>query len=105
MDRTLLRRSSDSTLMLVAVHTHPMRDSGPLEYDDGKISCTASGFVIRMYYPWGSKKIAYGAIRAVRRRGMGTWSGQLRIWGSGDFKHWLNFDASRMKKTQALEID
>jgi hypothetical protein len=82
-----------------------MSDSGPLDYDDGRISCTASGLVLRMYYPWGSKKIAYGKIRAVRHRAMGTWSGQLRIWGSGDFKHWLNLDVSRTKKTQALEID
>jgi len=80
-------------------------DSGPLDYDDGRISCTASGLVIRMYYPWGSKKIAYGRIRSVRHRAMGTMSGQLRIWGSGDFKHWFNLDASRTKKTQALEID
>jgi len=82
-----------------------MSDTGALEYDDGRISCTSSGLVIRVYYPWGSKHIAYGKIRSVRRRQIGTWSGQWRIWGSGDLKHWFNLDPGRTKKTSALEID
>ena len=82
-----------------------MGEAAALDYDDGRISCTVSGLVVRMYYPWGSKKIAYKSIQAVRLRTMGTWSGQLRIWGSGDFRHWLNLDVTRTKKTQALEID
>jgi hypothetical protein len=82
-----------------------MSGSEPLDYDDGRISCTSSGLVIRMYYPWGSKRVAYSKIRTVRLRGMGTWSGQWRIWGSGDFKHWLNLDVSRTRKTSALVID
>jgi hypothetical protein len=75
------------------------------DYEDGRISCTSSGLVIRMYYPWGSKRIAYKNIRSVRRREIGALSGQWRIWGSGDFKHWLNLDPGRRKKTSALDID
>ena len=82
-----------------------MSDPAAAEYDDGRISATSSGLVIRMYYPWGSKRIAYGAIRGVLRREMGGLSGRLRIWGSGDFRHWLNLDPGRTHKTSALEID
>jgi hypothetical protein len=81
-----------------------MSDAGTPGYDDGRISCTSAGLVIRMYYPWGSKRIAYKDIRSVRRREIGALSGQLRIWGSGDFKHWLNLDPGRMKKRSALDI-
>jgi hypothetical protein len=87
------------------MHTHLMSDAGAPDYDDGRISCTSSGLVIRMYYPWGSKRIAYKNIRSVRRREIGALSGQLRIWGSGDLKHWSNLDPGRTKKTSALDID
>jgi hypothetical protein len=82
-----------------------MSETGQPDYEDGKISCTSSGLVIRMYYPWGSKHIAYEKIRAVSRRQIGTWSGQWRIWGSGDLKHWFNLDSGRTKKTSALLFD
>ncbi|MGO9344051.1 MAG: hypothetical protein ACLP6E_16295, partial [Acidimicrobiales bacterium] len=76
-------------------------------YDDGRIACTDSGLVIRVYYPWGgSKRIPYDRIQSVqRRRMMGAFSGRGRIWGSGDFKHWFNLDAKRPKKDWALVID
>jgi hypothetical protein len=82
-----------------------MSDAGAPDYDDGRISCMPFGLVIRTYYPWGSKRIAYKDIRSVQRREMGALSGKLRIWGSGDFKHWLNLDPGRTRKTSALDID
>ena len=74
-------------------------------YDDGRIACSDTGLVIRIYYPWGAKRIPYERIRSVKRRQMGTWSGKWRIWGSGDFKHWFNLDARRPRKEWALVID
>jgi hypothetical protein len=87
------------------VHTETVSRTGAPDYDDGRISCTSSGLVLRMYYPWGSKHIAYGDIHSVQFRRIGTWSGQWRIWGSGDLKHWFNLDPGRTKKTSALVID
>jgi hypothetical protein len=82
-----------------------MSDSQSAEYDDGRISCTSSELLIRIYYPWGPKRIPYSKIRSVHRRDISALSGQLRIWGSGDFKHWYNLDPGRTKKTSALDID
>jgi len=73
-------------------------------YDDGRIACGETGMTIRGYYfPWGSKRIPYGAIHSVRRLPPGA--GRLRIWGSGDFVHWWNLDPGRPKKAVAFEID
>lgn len=71
-------------------------------YDDGKIACTDSELVIRNYYfPFGAKRIPYAAIKEVRRVPMHFW-GKGRIYGSGDFLHWFNFDAGRPRKQAAL---
>jgi hypothetical protein len=76
-----------------------------MTYDDGRIACTDDALVIRRYYfPVGDKRIPYGAIERVRSRTMTGTSGQLRLWGSGDFVHWYNFDPDRRKKTLALEV-
>lgn len=73
-------------------------------YDDGKIACTDTELVIRHYYfPAGTKRIPYSAIRDVRLvplRAIGKW----RIHGSGDFVHWFNFDLGRPGKKSALVI-
>ena len=83
-----------------------MTDAKPSAYDDGRIACDDSGLVIRIYYPWGAKRIPYERIKSVQRRQMiGLLSGKGRIWGSGDFKHWFNFDAKRPRKDWALVID
>ncbi len=77
-----------------------------MDYDDGTIACTDSELVVRRYnlllMP---HRIPYTKISSVTVRSMGTWSGKWRIWGSGDLRHWLNFDASRPGKSQALVID
>jgi hypothetical protein len=59
--------------------------------------------VIRRYYPWGSKKVPYGAVRSVRRVPLGI--RKWRIWGSGDVVHWWNLDPNRPRKQMALDID
>jgi hypothetical protein len=73
-------------------------------YDDGKIACTDSELVIRNYYfPAGTKRIPYSAIKEARQVPLRIW-GKGRIWGSGDFVHWFNLDPGRPRKVTALVI-
>ena len=72
-------------------------------YNDGEIICDEGGLLIRRYYPWGSKRIPYSAIRKVSRLPIRI--RKWRIWGSGDFRHWWNLDPHRTKKHVALELD
>jgi hypothetical protein len=76
-------------------------------YDDGRIRCDDQELIIAMYYLWGAKRIPYTAIRDVQIRPLTAFSaiGKWRIWGSGDFVHWLNLDPSRPNKSVALVID
>jgi len=76
-------------------------------YDDGLITCDDERIVIRRYYPWGPKRIPYSSIKGVRSISL-TGANKVRrwrIWGSGDFVHWWNFDPSRTQKTTALVLD
>jgi hypothetical protein len=75
----------------------------PARYDDGNIVCDDTGLLIRRYYPWGSKRIAYGSIKSVKR--MPIRIRRWRLYGSGDFVHWWNLDLSRPKKSVALDIN
>ena len=75
-------------------------------YDDQRIYCDDTGIEIRWYYfPYGSKRIPYTAIRGVRRRPLTAGLGRWRIWGSGDFRHWWNLDGRRPQKLVALVLD
>jgi hypothetical protein len=74
-------------------------------YDDGRIACDDSGVIIRWYYLWGQKKIAYAEIRSVKKRPLRRMRGRWRLWGSGDFVHWYNLDANRRNKKLELELD
>jgi hypothetical protein len=72
-------------------------------YDDGRIACTESTLVIRRYYfPAGDKRLPYTRIREVRSRPMRDLAGKL--WGSGDFVHWFNWDPGRRAKKMALVV-
>jgi hypothetical protein len=52
-------------------------------YDDGKIACTDSELVIRNYYfPFGTKRIPYAAIKEARQVPM-HFLGKARVQGSG----------------------
>jgi hypothetical protein len=76
-------------------------------YDDGRIACDDQGLLIRRYYPWGAKRIAYGSIRGVMELPLSGINRvrRWRIWGTGDFVHWWNLDPQRPKKDTALVID
>ena len=84
-----------------------MRATGePVLYRDRWIECTAEALVIHAYYfPWGSKRVRYDRIRGLEEFRMGVATGQWRVWGSGDFKHWFNFDPGRTRKTRGLVLD
>jgi hypothetical protein len=76
-------------------------------YDDGRIACDDEGLVIRRYYPWGAKRIAYTSVKGVQSLPL-TGASRVRrwrIWGSGDFVHWWNLDTSRRHKEIALVLD
>lgn len=79
----------------------------PALYRDRWIECTEKALVIHGYYfPFGNKKIIpYARIRGIQKVQMGPATGQWRIWGSGDFRHYLNLDPGRPHKTQALILD
>jgi hypothetical protein len=79
-----------------------------MSYDDGRIALTDDELVIRMYYfPFGDKRLRYSDIAEVRSEPLriGLLNGRWRIWGSGDFVHWYNFDPGRPRKDTALVID
>lgn len=76
-------------------------------YGDRSLSCDNEALTIRYYYPWGSKRIPYSAIRGVQRLPL-TGVNKVRrwrIWGSGDFLHWWNLDTQRPHKDVALVLD
>lgn len=81
-----------------------VNDSAAL-YDDGRIACDEDGIVIGWYYPWGAKRIPYGAIRSAKLFPLRAIRGKWRVWGSGDFVHWYNLDGRRPNKQTGIEID
>jgi len=69
-------------------------------YKDRWLECTDSELLVQGYYfPWGTKRIPYGSITSVDRLSMTALRGKGRIWGSGDFTHWANFDPGRPRKS------
>ncbi len=77
------------------------------EYDDGGVACNEHGLLIRHYYPWGAKRIAYTSIKSVTELPLSgaNRARKWRIWGSGDFVHWWNLDTRRPQKDLALVLD
>jgi hypothetical protein len=75
-------------------------------YQDRWIELTDDAVSVRGYYfPWGTKRIPYASIRALERFDMTAWRGKGRIWGSGDFRHWANFDPRRPRKSVGFFLD
>lgn len=75
-------------------------------YQDRWITCTDDGIRIRGYYfPWGSKRIAYESIRAVRRVPVGAATGKGRIWGTANPRYWASLDPGRPKKQVGLILE
>lgn len=81
--------------------------SEPTLYRDRWIECTTEALIIRGYYfPFANKKtIPYDRILGISEVKMGPLTGQGRIWGSGDFKHYAHLDWGRPHKKRALILD
>ena len=75
-------------------------------YSDRWISCDDHAIVIRGYYfPWGSKRIAYGKIRSAVLVPTASRSGKARIWGTANPTLWASLDPHRPFKEWALILD
>jgi hypothetical protein len=75
-------------------------------YKDGRIECTDGAILVRGYYfPWGTKRIPYSAIRTLDRFAMSALRGKGRIWGSFDLTHWANLDPRRPAKSVGFFVD
>ena len=76
------------------------------EYEDRWITCTPDAIEVRGYYiPWGTRRIAYDEIRAMRRVNMGALTGKARIWGTANLRYWASLDPGRPRKKSALILD
>ncbi len=76
------------------------------DYTDGWISCTSDDIKIRGYYfPWGTKRIGYGAIKSMRRVKIGALTGKGRIWGTGNPRYWASLDVRRPSKSVGFVLD
>jgi hypothetical protein len=84
-----------------------MNHDEPVPYQDSGIRCDDDSLTIHRYYPWGAKRIRYLSIRDVTELPLSGASKvrRWRIWGSGDFLHWWNFDPHRPRKTLALVLN
>jgi hypothetical protein len=75
-------------------------------YSDRWISCDDHAITIRGYYfPWGSKRIAYGKIRSAVVVPTAALSGKARIWGTANPTLWASLDPRRPSKNRALILD
>jgi hypothetical protein len=75
-------------------------------YSDPRIECDDAGISIHAYYfPWGTKHIRYDALRSLERFSLKSLGGNLRIWGSGDLRHWTNLDTGRPRKEVGFRLD
>lgn len=76
------------------------------EYHDRRIDCTPSEIRVRGYYfPWGTKRIRYSAVRELRRVELSAARGQFRIWGTANPKYWASFDPGRPSKVVGFVVD
>lgn len=75
-------------------------------YSDRWIRCTDREILIKGYYfPWGTKRIPYSAIRSVQRVSLSAGRGQLRIWGTANPRYWASLDPGRHSKSAGLILD
>jgi hypothetical protein len=75
-------------------------------YQDKWIECTDTEISIRGYYfPWGAKRIPYGAIHSVRSVQLSALRGKGRIWGSSNPHYWASLDPHRPRKNVGLVIN
>jgi hypothetical protein len=75
-------------------------------YRDRWITCGSEDLRIRGYYfPWGTKRIAYSAIRSLTRADIGLFTGRGRIWGTANPRYWASLDPGRPRKTVGFVLD
>lgn len=75
-------------------------------YEDEYLVCDDDAITIHWYYfPIGSKRIPYSAIRSVQEGNMDFWTGGGRIWGMGFSPEWFPLDPKRPSKTKYIVID
>jgi hypothetical protein len=75
-------------------------------YHDRWIDCTPDELRIRAYYfPWGTKRIPYAAIRSLREVKLSAFRGRGRIWGTGNLRYWASLDPRRPSKHVGLILD
>ena len=75
-------------------------------YEDERLTFDERGITIRMYYfPLGTKHVPYERVKRFADLPMGRTTGQLRLWGSGDLRHWFYLDRSRRHKTRRIVLD
>jgi hypothetical protein len=71
-------------------------------YDDGRVTLTDRGIVLRRYYLRRDKQIAYADIREARQVPVADVG--RRVHGSSDGVHWFNHDPERLRKDAALVL-
>jgi hypothetical protein len=75
-------------------------------YSDRWITCTDDEIRVRGYYfPWGTKRIPYERIRAVRQVSLSALRGRGRIWGTANPRYWASLDPARPRKSVGLVLD
>ena len=55
--------------------------------------------------PWGKKEVKIKHIKKISEKNMGTFSGKLRISGTGNFRDWFHYDTERPKKKRAIVLE
>jgi hypothetical protein len=76
------------------------------QYRDRWIELNDGEIVIHAYYfPWGTKRISYGAIRHVTPVSLGALNGRSRIWGTANPRVWASLDPRRPTKRTGFLID
>jgi hypothetical protein len=75
-------------------------------YRDRFIECTEDEVVIHWYYfPWGTKRVPYSAVKSFSEVPLSAFRGKGRIWGTGNFRYWASLDPRRPKKSAGLILD
>jgi hypothetical protein len=74
-------------------------------YRDKGVVCGDDAVTIRLYYPWGAKKIPYRSIVGVQRVALAALKGRGRFWGTANPGYWANWDSKRPTKKEGLVLD
>lgn len=75
-------------------------------YEDKYLVCDEDAITIKEYYfPFGSKRLPYKAIKKVREMELGVMSGRFRIWGMDLAPYWYHLDMERPKKRRSIVLE